>query len=429
VSNRTGPPPERESPRGWATAGAEEQSHRSKNTNTEAGPEKQEYQFHPLANIFPLLEGEPFNELVADVRTHGLREPIMLFEGQILDGRNRYRACLEAGAQPLFRDYLGTGPVGFVISKNLHRRHLTESQRAMVAAQLATLKRGDNQHSPIGETSQAKAAELLNVGKRTVERATEVRGRGVAELQRAVERGNVSVSAAADVATRPTEEQQEIVARGTKEILKAAKAIRAEKARERYAARVARIAELSAGNTPLTAARRYPVIYADPPYDYRLYNETTGSARAAAEHYPTMKLHEICAVPVAQVATDVAILFMWTTAPHLEESFQVLAAWGFKYKTNIVWVKHAQGLGHFVRGQHELLLIATKGDPPCPLPANRPASVIEAARREHSRKPDEAYELIEQMYPDLPKIELFARNARAGWSAWGNQAPEQRAAS
>ena len=179
---------------------------------------------------------------------------------------------------------------------------------------------------------------------------------------------------------------------------------------------------MSAGNGQLESDRRYPVIYADPPWDYRLYNETTGSQRAAAEHYPTMKLDEICALPVADIATDDAILFLWTTAPHLQESFEVLAAWGFEYKTNAVWVKHAQGLGFFVRGQHEHLLIATRGDIPCPLPGNRPASVIEASRREHSRKPDEAYDLIERMYPELPKIELFARGKREGWSAWSNQA-------
>jgi len=75
----------------------------------------------------------------------------------------------------------------------------------------------------------------------------------------------------------------------------------------------------------------------------------------------------------------------------------------------------------FVRNQHELLLVATRGDMPSPSPANRPPSVISAPRREHSRKPDEAYELIERMYPELPKIELFARHARPGWAAWGNE--------
>jgi N6-adenosine-specific RNA methylase IME4 len=149
--------------------------------------------------------------------------------------------------------------------------------------------------------------------------------------------------------------------------------------------------------------QRYAVILADPAWDYRLYNEESGSSRAAAEPYPTMTLDEICASPVSDLANDAAALFLWTTAPHLQESFQALAAWGFEYKTNAVWVKDKIGLGHFIRGQHEILLIATRGDMPCPLPANRPPSVITANRREHSRKPDEAYEMIEQMYPDLPR--------------------------
>jgi N6-adenosine-specific RNA methylase IME4 len=375
--------------------------------------------FHPLAGIFPLIDGAEFDDLVADISEHGLREPIVLFENLILDGRNRYRGCVAAGVEPIFTGYEGDDPVGFVISLNLRRRHLSESQRAMVAAKLATLRQGDNQYS---EGLQiCRSSELLKVSERSVASARKVHEGGATELVSAVERGDVSVSAAADVATLPKNEQREIVARGEKEILEAAKAIRAEKATQRYAARVARITEISASNNVLPSERRYPVLYADPPWDYKLYSETTGSARAAAEHYPTMKLSEICALPVANLATDDAILFMWTTAPHLQEAFEVLAAWGFEYKTNAVWVKHAQGLGFFVRGQHELLLIATCGDMPCPLPANRPPSVIQAPRREHSQKPDEAYDLIERMYPGMPKIELFARDTRSGWSAWGNQ--------
>jgi N6-adenosine-specific RNA methylase IME4 len=136
-----------------------------------------------------------------------------------------------------------------------------------------------------------------------------------------------------------------------------------------------------------------------------------------------MSLEDICALPVLNLASPDAVLFMWTTAPHLRESFDVLVAWGFEYKTCVVWVKDKIGLGYFVRNQHELLLVATRGDMPSPSPANRPPSVIIAPRREHSRKPDEAYDFIERMYPELPKIELFARNARDGWRVWGNQVP------
>ena len=155
--------------------------------------------FHDLANIFPLIEGDEFDALVADIKAHGLHEPVVIYQDQILDGRNRYRACVAAGVDCRSVPYTGDDPVGYVISRNLKRRHLNESQRAMVAAKLATLRRGDNQHSPVGETSQAQAAELLNVGKRSVERAKEVREDGAPELQAVVERGQVSVSAAADI--------------------------------------------------------------------------------------------------------------------------------------------------------------------------------------------------------------------------------------
>src|SRR5262249_357920 len=148
----------------------------------------------------------------------------------------------------------------------------------------------------------------------TVQRA------GASELIHAVEQGTVSVSAAADIATRPLEEQQEIVARGEHEILEAAKAIRGERARERYAARMAPNSEISPRNSQMELAQGYPVILADPPWHYRLYDEEADSSRAAAEHYPIMSLDEICALPVSHLATDAAVLFLWTTAPHLRES-------------------------------------------------------------------------------------------------------------
>jgi N6-adenosine-specific RNA methylase IME4 len=229
------------------------------------------------------------------------------------------------------------------------------------------------------------------------------------------------VSAAADVATLSAQEQREIVARGEREILRAAQDIRARKAEIRRAERIERLAATCNHSTPFPSDRRYAVLYADPPWHFEVYNEESGIERAAGNHYSTMSLDEICALPVPRLASSDAALFMWTTVPHLRESFDVLVAWGFEYKTNIVWVKEKIGLGYFVRNQHELLLVATRGDMPLPSPGNRPSSVIDAPRREHSRKPDEAYELIERMYSELPKLELFARQARPGWDAWGNE--------
>jgi ParB-like chromosome segregation protein Spo0J len=223
-------------------------------------------EFHPLANIFPLVEGAEFDELVADIREHGLHEPIVVYEDKILDGRNRYRACEAAGIEPTFTAYMGDDPVSYVVSLNLRRRHLNESQRAMVAAKLATLRDGQRadlvEGLPIG-----RASALLNVGERSVARAREVIDHGAPELVSAVERGAVSVSAAADVATQPTEDQREIVARGEREILRAAIQIRARKAAARRVKRDAKLIRLSNVDSPLPE-RRFPIVLADPPYHY-----------------------------------------------------------------------------------------------------------------------------------------------------------------
>jgi hypothetical protein len=130
-----------------------------------------EYEFHPLADLFPMMSDEEIDALGEDMLANGQRESIALFDEKILDGRNRYLACMRKGIEPRFINQRPADPVAFVASANLHRRHLDESQRAMIAAKLANMKRGDNQHRPDGRTSQAEAAELLDVGQRSVRRA------------------------------------------------------------------------------------------------------------------------------------------------------------------------------------------------------------------------------------------------------------------
>jgi N6-adenosine-specific RNA methylase IME4 len=210
---------------------------------------------------------------------------------------------------------------------------------------------------------------------------------------------------------------------GQKAIDKAAKAIRAERAEQNHAATMERIKKIAAGNRDFPGGK-YAIILADPAWKYENYNAMTGRVRAAENHYPCMSTDDICALPVGDITTPNAVLFLWTTSPLLPEALQVIEAWGFEYKSNVAWMKDGLGLGYYVRNQHELLLIATKGKMPAPLPRNRPDSVIEAPRMEHSAKPDEAYELIERMYPDLPRIELLSRSPRPGWVVWGNQSGE-----
>ena len=144
-----------------------------------------EYQFHEFANLFPLIEGDEFDALVNDIRAHGVREPIWLFEGKILDGRNRYRAATEAGEEFETREYEGDKPLEHVVSLNLHRRHLNESQRAMVAARLANLMDGQRPSQICeGAVTRTTASTMLNVSPRSIDTARVVQRHAIPELQR-----------------------------------------------------------------------------------------------------------------------------------------------------------------------------------------------------------------------------------------------------
>ena len=193
-----------------------------------------------------------------------------------------------------------------------------------------------------------------------------------------------------------------------------------EEKRERRQTRERELAVATEQASAALGTKLYSVIYADPPWRFEPYSNQTGMDRAADNHYPTMTLDGIKALPVP--AADDAVLFLWATVPMLPEALAVMAAWGFTYKSNFVWNKNKAGTGYWNRNKHEHLLVGTRGNVPAPAPGEQYSSVIDAALQEHSRKPFHFHEMIEEMFPSLPRIELFAREQFAGWDAWGNQA-------
>ena len=155
---------------------------------------------HPLADIFPLMEGDEFAALVEDIKANGLREPITLYEDKILDGRNRYRAVVKAELQyrlkeENFRHYTSGDPLGFVVSANLHRRHLNESQRAAIAAKLVTTTFGSNQYNK-ATVGNKQAAIMLGVSEATVKMAKEVAKKAAPEISLLVQKGELRLGAA-----------------------------------------------------------------------------------------------------------------------------------------------------------------------------------------------------------------------------------------
>jgi N6-adenosine-specific RNA methylase IME4 len=171
------------------------------------------------------------------------------------------------------------------------------------------------------------------------------------------------------------------------------------------------------------------VIVADPEWQWEPWSHETGMDRAAANHYPTSCLEVIKSRDVPSIAARDCILFLWATIPMLPHALVVMAAWGFDYKSHYAWGKDKFGTGYWSREKHELLLIGTRGNIPCPAPGNQWDSLIMAPRGEHSEKPEIFLEMIEQYFPNLPKIELNRRGAaRPGWDSWGNEAKPAEAA-
>ena len=180
-----------------------------------------------------------------------------------------------------------------------------------------------------------------------------------------------------------------------------------------------------------TSGKKYRTIYADPPWQFQ--NRT---GKVAPEHkrltrYNTMKLDEIKQLPVSEVADEKSHLYLWIPNALLPEGLEVMKAWGFEYKTNIIWEKirkdgmpDGRGVGFYFRNVTEILLFGVKGDKNRTLDAGRSqVNLIRAMKREHSRKPDEFIPLIENCSP-APFLELFARGCRENWDMWGNQATE-----
>ena len=344
---------------------------------------------HAFATLLPAMADSDLASLRESLLADGyVGPPIYTFEGKILDGVHRHRLCVELEIDPPFVEYAGADAFRFALNQNLARRHLNESQRAMVAARLVTTKLGDNQFTEGGQicppSTQPAASLLLKVSTRIVKSAQALLATKDTDSIAAVDAGDLRVSKALHT-------------------IKQAKAAKENK-------------RLRKSPPKLPKDAPWQIILADPPWRYEHVKTTS---RAIEQQYPTMPLSDICAMPVEALCADDAVLYLWATPPKLEEAFEVIRAWGFSYRTCAVWVKPGIGMGYWFRQRHEILLVSTRGTPGTPLESLRRDSVFECPTAAHSAKPAEVAELLEAQYPDLAKVELFSRSPRSGWLSHG----------
>ena len=162
--------------------------------------------------------------------------------------------------------------------------------------------------------------------------------------------------------------------------------------------------------------KKYDVIYADPAWKYDF---SKSDSRQIENQYQTMSIDEICSINIP--ANDNCVLYLWATAPKLLEALKVINAWGFQYKTQAIWDKEIIGMGYWFRGQHEILIVATKGKFSPPEQSLRISSIIKEKRTKHSKKPLYVRDMIDKWFPNTNKLEMFARTTGIGWDVWGNE--------
>ncbi len=385
--------------------------------------------------LLPALRAEEFRALKADIAQRGVLVPIERDDrGVLLDGHHRLRAIEELRAKGM---QVADPPVivrvglseaekrSHVRSLNLHRRHLTAAERrAVIAAQL--------EEAP--EVSDRSVAHALSVSPSTVaavrRRLGDVPSERFGQLERRVGRDGRrrrlpqrrAILAPSESHAKRAIAALEIIPDEAlpERVLTASDTAVAAQMISRDANREKRLERLrDPGSLRNTGIGKYAVLLVDPPWRYSGASDPT---RTAENHYPTMPHEELLELPVGEIAAPSSVLFLWATPPKVAEAVELIAKWGFRFKTCAVWDKERLGLGSWYRLQHELVLVATRGKLPPPAPVNRPLSVIRSPRLAHSAKPAAVRQQIERMYPDVPRIELFARGRIDGWDVWGLEA-------
>ncbi|QXZ79637.1 MT-A70 family methyltransferase [Rhizobium sp. L51/94] len=388
---------------------------------------------HPLASLFPMLPEGEIGELSKDIEARGQEQAVWLLDGKILDGRNRDEACHRLGIDAWTEDYKGNDPLGFVLSLNLRRRHLSDSQRAMVAARIVDWENGMNQTTGGAHVHAREAGRRLSISERAVKAAKRIREHGIDTLVHAMEQGSISITVGETISHLQREAQEEVLRSEKKHIKALAKAFRAEDQKIKHDVRLAHMAHVvTKGETTAgVVSQKFPVIYADPPWKFGVHSEVTGREKSAENHYPTMPTDDICALweKIGAPAKRDAVLFLWATNPMLPDGLRVMEAWGFKYVHHWIWDKQIAGTGYWGRDRHELLLIGRRGDPATPLMGSQPETVYAEGKGRHSAKPDYYAETIERLYPAMPRLEMFCRSPRPGWTAWGFEASSDAAES
>jgi len=362
-----------------------------------------------LESLIPPLSNEEFKQLERNILEEGIREPLITWNGILIDGHNRYRIAQEhdINYETLEKEFENIFLVKvWMIYNQFGRRNLSNYWRSVLALELEDVFKVKakeikaekiSEFRKTGEISQISdkpdtkkdLAKIANVSHDTIAKVKKIQANATPEVKEKLNTGTMSINEA------------------YKEIKKEEVELKRKEIRETFEKQDVEIND-----------KKYRIIYADPPWKYG--NSMPLGTTEPQDYYLLMDTHDICAMPIKDITEKDAVLFLWSTSPHLPEALEVAKAWGFTYKTTFIWDKIKHNMGHYNSVRHEILLVCTKGA--CTPDVKRLFdSVVSEERTEHSKKPNVFREIIETIYTYGNKIELFTRETPEGWDVFGNQ--------
>ena len=373
--------------------------------------------------LIPRLTAEEFKQLEANILSEGIRDPLVVWNGYLVDGHNRYTIANQHGLEyktvnKEFKD--GNAVKEWMILNQFGRRNLSNYQRSVLALQLEDVfkaKAKENLKTSTGGINpqplqiSAKAAidtreeiaNVANVSHDTIAKVKRIEAVASPEVKAQLSTGEMSINQA----------YQEIKKEEKKEL-------QIEKKKE-YEQRIETISVNEFKVDIFDTKEKYRVIYADPPWQYDL-EQTSPNLGGAIKHYNSMSIEDLCALPINDIADKDAVLFLWITSPKLNLFLQLMEAWGFEYKTSFVWDKVKHNMGHYNSVRHEFLLIGGRGKSTPDLKRLYDSVITIERSEKHSEKPVEFLNIIDDLYQYGSRIELFARQAKKeNWYFWGNE--------
>ena len=375
-----------------------------------------------LRELIPPLQLEEFSNLEQSIINEGCRDSLIIWNDTIIDGHNRYEICQKYNVEFTTKnmEFENINDVKlWMINNQFARRNLPMHQRAILVFKskpiIAERAREQQTRKPLDFVLQNSAKQIRPIDTRK-------------ELAQQAKVSHDTIWKVEKIFT----EKPELVQRmdsGEMSINQAYEEIKKEKKKqelvlkkEEYQSRVdkALTDDNPNGVDIFNTSDKFRIIYADPCWSYN-DKQNTDKLGGATKHYDTMSIKELAELPVKAITEDNAVLFIWVTSPLLEDCFQVIKEWGFKYKTSFVWDKVQHNMGHYNSVRHEFLLIATKGScTPDNVKLYDSVQIIE--RTEHSTKPKEFMDIIDDLYNYGGRLEMFARKQnKKDWAYWGNE--------